>query len=40
MRVWVRYALDLQYIDETIWRRWRDEYQVISGMLQGLANSA
>ncbi len=40
MRVWVRYALDLQYIDETIWRRWRDEYQVISGMLQSLANSA
>src|SRR6266849_3256682 len=37
MRVWVRYALDLGYIDEAIWRRWRDEYQMISRMLQSLA---
>ena len=36
MRVWVRYALDLGYIDEAIWRRWRDEYQTISRMLQSL----
>ena len=40
MRVWVRYALDLGYIDEAIWRRWRDEYQVISRMLQSLAGKA
>jgi four helix bundle protein len=37
MRVWVRYALDLTYIDEATWRHWRDEYQSISKMLQGLA---
>ena len=37
MRVWVRYALDLGYIDEKIWRDWRDEYQIISKQLQALA---
>ena len=37
MRVWVRYALDLGYIDEQTWRDWRDEYQVISKQLQVLA---
>ncbi len=37
MRVWVRYCLDLGYIDEETWRRWRDEYQAISKMLQGLS---
>ncbi len=37
MRVWVRYALDLSYIDEKIWRDWRDEYQIISKQLQVLA---
>jgi four helix bundle protein len=36
MRVWVRYALDLGYIDEATWRRWRDEYHAIAKMLQGL----
>ena len=40
MRVWVRYAFDLGYIDETVWRRWRDEYQMISRMLQSLAAKA
>ena len=40
MRVWVRYALDLGYIDEAVWRRWRDEYQIISRMLQSLAAKA
>ena len=40
MRVWVRYALDLGYIDEAVWRRWRDEYQMISRMLQSLAGKA
>ena len=30
MRVWVRYCLDLDYIDEATWQRWRDEYHEIS----------
>ena len=25
MRVWLRYCLDLGYIDEATWRQWRDE---------------
>jgi four helix bundle protein len=37
MRVWVRYALDLRYIDEPTWQRWRDEFQIISRMLQMLS---
>ncbi len=37
MRVWARYALDLGYLDERTWRRWRDEYQIISKQLQVLA---
>ena len=36
MRVWCRYCLDLGYIDEATWHRWRDEYQDIAKMLQGL----
>ena len=40
MRVWVRYALDLGYVEEAEWRRWRDEYQSIVRMLQSLAASA
>ncbi len=36
MRVWCRYCLDLGYIDETTWKQWRDEYQEIAKMLQGL----
>jgi four helix bundle protein len=36
MRVWVRYCLDLGYIDEASWKRWRDEYHEIAKMLQGL----
>jgi len=39
MRVWCRYCLDLGYIDRRIWQRWRDEYQAISRMLQGLSRS-
>ena len=38
MRVWVRYALDLGYIDEATWRRWRDEYHELTRMLQSLVN--
>jgi four helix bundle protein len=36
MRVWLRYCLDLGYLEEAVWRRWRDEYQRISRMLQVL----
>jgi four helix bundle protein len=36
MRVWSRYCLDLGYIDEATWKRWRDEYEEIAKMLQGL----
>jgi four helix bundle protein len=39
MRVWLRYCLDLGYIDERDWQRWRDEYEQIAKMLQGLAKS-
>ena len=40
MRVWLRYGLDLGYIDEPRWQRWRDEYQLISKMLQTLHRKA
>ena len=36
MRVWCRYCFDLGYVDEQTWQRWRDEYQEIAMMLQGL----
>jgi four helix bundle protein len=36
MRVWIRYCVDLGYIDEETWRHWRNEYHEISKMLQGL----
>ncbi len=36
MRVWSRYCLDLGYVEEATWRRWRDEYQEIARMLHGL----
>ena len=39
MRVWLRYCLDLGYIDDTTWQRWRDEYEVIAKMLNGLHSS-
>jgi four helix bundle protein len=38
MRVWLRYTLDLGYVDEPSWRRWRDEYQTITRMVQSLAD--
>ena len=40
MRVWARYAFDLDYIDEPTWRKWRDEFQTISRMLQVLCSKA
>ena len=39
MRVWLRYCLDLGYIDDTLWQEWRDEYQEIARMLHGLVKS-
>ena len=36
MRVWCRYCFDLGYVDEPTWQRWRDEYQSVAKMLQGL----
>jgi four helix bundle protein len=36
MRMWVRYCLDLGYVDEATWIAWRDEYQAIAKMLQVL----
>lgn len=36
MRVWLRYCLDLGYVDEEVWRRWREEYREIIMMLHGL----
>ena len=39
MRVWLRYCRDLEYVSESQWQAWRDEYQEIARMLQGLAKS-
>ena len=36
MRVWLRYCFDLGYVQEATWKQWRDEYQEIAKMLQGL----
>lgn len=36
VRMWARYCYDLEYIDQTTWQLWRDEYQQISSMLHGL----
>jgi four helix bundle protein len=34
MRVWIRYCLDLNYIDDATSARWREEYIAIAKMLQ------
>ena len=39
MRVWLRYCLDLGYIEEERWTEWRREYKEIAKMLQGLRRS-
>jgi four helix bundle protein len=39
MRVWLRYCIDLGYIDEMTWSGWRDEYETIAKMLTGLSKS-
>ena len=40
MRVWLRYCLDLGYVDLPTWQRWRDAYQEIAQMMQGLRHKA
>ncbi len=39
MRVWARNCFDLGYIEEPVWRQWRDEYQAIARLLQALHGS-
>jgi four helix bundle protein len=36
MRVWTRFCLDLDLIDEATWKKWRDVYQDIARQLQAL----
>ena len=36
MRVWVRYSLDLGYINESQWQSWNKSYADIAKMLNGL----
>ena len=36
MQVWLRYCSDLEYVDQKLSERWRDEYRQIARMLQGL----
>ena len=40
MRVWLRYALDLGYVDEADWQRWRDEYEAVAKMLNGMSRQS
>jgi four helix bundle protein len=39
MRVWLRYCLDLGLIQDAQWLQWRDCYQEIARMLQGLISA-
>ena len=39
MKVWLRYSLDLGYIDQTKWQSYKQEYLEIAKMLQGLHTS-
>ena len=39
MRVWLRYCLDLNYVSEEQWQRWKIEYSEIAKMLNGLIRS-
>ena len=36
MQVWAQYCVDLGYVEAATGYRWRDEYQQIARMLQGL----
>jgi four helix bundle protein len=35
MRVWLRYCLDLEYIEFDQWQTWRESYQELAKMLVG-----
>jgi len=35
-RLWLRYGIDLGYIEDVVGRRWMADYVEISKMLQGL----
>ena len=39
MRVWIRYCLDLEYITQDSWQKFKTEYQQIARMLTGLHRS-
>lgn len=39
IKVWLKYALDLEYIDFKNWDLWRNSYVEVAKMLIGLANS-
>lgn len=39
MRVWLRYAHDLKYIDTAQWQTWSEKYQEIARMLSALHKS-
>ena len=39
MRVWLRYCVDLGYMDNSQWELWRSEYKEIAKMLTGLHKS-
>ena len=36
MRVWIRYCLDLNHVDEATSLRWREQYLAIAKMLQAI----
>ena len=39
MRIWLRYSMDLGYVSQADWQQWRESYEEIAKMLQGLAKS-
>ena len=39
MRVWIRYCIDLGYVDPIRGRDWTEEYRVIAKMIAGLHRS-
>ena len=36
MRVWLRYCLDLGYLEKDSWTRYSEDYRVVAKMLNGL----
>ncbi len=39
-RLWLRYCLDLDYLEEAQWQLWRDGYREVARMLQGLRRAS